>query len=183
MALLNEIHVFGNPTSVLYRADIVRKRHAFFPHTRPHADSSACFTSLSECDLGFIHEVLTVERVHEERESSDVEFLDAGSLAMLETLLYYGPTYLSESEMNERLPAVEATYYRCVARGLLKLRGRRYLRFHAAAMQRMGLRLDNRRLARNALDLLVTKILNPITAPHKLRKPTSPDSAQGTASS
>lgn len=183
MALLNDIHVFGNPTSVLYRADLVRTGHAFFPHTRPHADSSACFASLRNCDFGFIHEVLTVERVHEERESSDVEFLDAGSLAMLETLLDYGPTYLSGSEMNERLPAVQSTYYHCIARGMLKFKGQRYHRFHADAMQRMGLRLENRRIVRSALDLLVSEILNPITALRKRRKPSSTHSAQGTTSS
>jgi glycosyltransferase involved in cell wall biosynthesis len=159
LALINEIHVFGTPTSVLYRSDLVRRVHSFFPHTRPHADSSACFASLSDCDLGFIHEVLSVERVHDNRLSSDVEFFDAGNLALLESLLDYGPTYLSEAEMNERLSAVEAKYYRCVARGLLKLKGRRYLRFHDAAMQQLSMRLDNRRIVWSALGLLMTKLL------------------------
>ncbi len=177
MALLDAIPVLGNPTSVLYRADLVRRAHPFFPHTRPHADTSACLASLSDCDLGFIHEVLTVERVHKARVSSDVEFLDGGDLAMLESLLDYGPTYLSESEMDERLQAVEASYYRCVARGLLKLKGRRYLRFHNAGMQRLGLRFDNRRIARSALDLLVTKMLDPLTALRKFRKAARSSSA------
>jgi len=183
LSLLDEIHVFGTPTSILYRSDLVRRDPSFYPHIRPHADTSACFASLSSCDFGFIHEVLTVERVHEARVSSDVEFLDAGSLAMLETILTYGPTYLSESEMDKRLEDIEATYYRCVARGLLKLKGRRFLRFHKAEMQRLGLRLDNRRIARGALDLLVTEMLNPITALRKLRVAIASRSAPGSASS
>jgi hypothetical protein len=162
--------VFGNPTSVLYRADLVRRHRAFFPHTRPHADTSACFANLTDCDFGFIHEALTVERVHQERVSSDVEFFDAGMLATLETLLDYGPTYLSEAEMNERLPAVETMYYECVARGLLRLKGMRYLRFHEAGMEQLGLRLDNRRIARSTIDLFLSQLLNPIRALQKVRK-------------
>jgi len=173
MSLLDDIFVFGNPTSVLYRADLVRSVHSFFPHTRPHADTSACFAHLGDCDLGFIHEVLTVERVHEKRVSTDVEFLDGGYLAMLETLLDYGPAYLGESEMNERFPAVEAKYYHSVARGLLKLKGRRYHRFHRLGMQRLGLRLDNRRIALSAFDTLVTEMRNPVTALRKLKKATA----------
>src|SRR5262249_48236866 len=36
MALLQGVHVFGNPTSVLYRSDLVRKTSSFFPHLEPH---------------------------------------------------------------------------------------------------------------------------------------------------
>lgn len=182
-ALLDDVHVFGNPTSVLYRSDLVRKYDSFFPHSRPHADTSACFRSLIDCDLGFIHDVLTVERVHEDRVSSNVDFLDAADLAMLETFLDYGRTYLSEAEISKRLPVIETTYYRCVARGLLKLKGLRYFRYHDTEMRRMGLQLSRRRVARSAFEVLLAAVLNPVGVVRKIRSSFAPESAGGTASS
>src|SRR5260370_24352732 len=34
---------FGDPTSLMYRADIVRKRQEFFPNPSPHATTNPCF--------------------------------------------------------------------------------------------------------------------------------------------
>ena len=41
LGLVKSIHVFGTPTSVLYRADLLRIRTSFFPHPRSYADCSA----------------------------------------------------------------------------------------------------------------------------------------------
>ena len=67
LGLLKGIHVLGTPTSVLYRADLLRMRPSFFPHPRSYADTSACYEALQYCDFGFLHEVLSVERVHSEQ--------------------------------------------------------------------------------------------------------------------
>jgi len=37
---------FGTPTSILYRADVVRRRDEFYPNPSPHSDTSACFECL-----------------------------------------------------------------------------------------------------------------------------------------
>lgn len=168
-ALLNDVNVFGNPTSVLYRADIVRRTSAFFPHSRPHADTSACFANLHDCDFGFIHDVLTVERVHENRVSSSAERLNAGDLALLETLLEYGPIYLSEEELRKRRAEVEALYYETVARGLLRLGGREYFEYHDAGLRRLGLRLEKSRIATAVFRKVASESLRPLTALRKVK--------------
>jgi glycosyltransferase involved in cell wall biosynthesis len=172
LGLLHNLNVFGNPTSVLYRADLVRRTASFFPHNRPHADTSACYAHLHDCDFGFIHEVLTVERVHEARESSRVEFLDPGIPELLETLIDYGPRYLSASELAVRRVQVEARYYQVLARGVLKLRGRRYLEFHASQLRRLGLRLSKARVAMNVLTMVGAELVHPLAALRKFRAAT-----------
>src|SRR4051794_7800570 len=59
MHLLHGVYVFGTPTTLLYRSDLIRRTPSFFPHSEPHADTSACYESLRECDFGFVHEVLS----------------------------------------------------------------------------------------------------------------------------
>ena len=47
---------FGGPTSLLFRSDIVRSRHAFFDVDNFHADTEACFEFLEHFDFGFVHQ-------------------------------------------------------------------------------------------------------------------------------
>ncbi len=61
------LDVFGNPTSSLYRADLIRKSNAFYPNETAEADRSACFLHLQFSDYGFVHQVLSYERLHESR--------------------------------------------------------------------------------------------------------------------
>ncbi len=72
MGLLEGLNVFGNPMSVLYRSDLICGTESFFPHSEPHADTSACYAHLRNCDFGFIHEVLSLRRVHKGQLSTPV---------------------------------------------------------------------------------------------------------------
>jgi len=66
-------YVFGSPTSVLFRSDLVRKRKSFFNGHPFHAqfmDIEACYEVLQSSDFGFVHQVLTFSRTHDESASS-----------------------------------------------------------------------------------------------------------------
>lgn len=60
--LLDKLLLFGSPTSVLYRADLVRTRNPFYLETDMFADFEVCFALLAKSDLGFVHELLTFSR-------------------------------------------------------------------------------------------------------------------------
>ena len=62
---------FGSPTSLLYRADLVRKSDNFYPNRSPHADTSACFAHLKDCDYGFVYQALSYERIHAATQSHE----------------------------------------------------------------------------------------------------------------
>jgi len=171
LGLLREVHVFGNPTSVLYRSELVRKAiAAFFPHSAPHADTSACYAYLRHCDFGFVHEVLSVERVHAGQLTKEVEVLNGGNLAHLEILATYGPVYLSETELALRKHELLATYYRMMGGCVLKMKPRVFWEFHKKGLSRIGLSLDQRRVLVEAMREVVRELRMPVTA---LRKFTS----------
>src|SRR5262245_15255124 len=62
--LLDNQYLIGSPSQLLYRADLVRRMDPFFDETIWHADGHAHFRMLLECDLGFVHQVLTYTRLH-----------------------------------------------------------------------------------------------------------------------
>jgi glycosyltransferase involved in cell wall biosynthesis len=169
LGLLQGIHVFGNPTSVLYRSELIRRTDSFFPHSEPHADTSACYASLRECDFGFIHEVLSFERVHEGQVSSRVRLLGADYCAYLEVLIQYGPFYLSEAELASRREELLAEYYRMLGTGVLKMRGRDFWEFHRRKLSRFGLPFDRMRVLIEAVRELIAEVRNPVTAMRKFR--------------
>jgi glycosyltransferase involved in cell wall biosynthesis len=167
MGLLQDIHVFGNPTSSLYRSDLVRRTASFFPHSEPHADTSACYEFLRDCDYGFIHEVLTVERVHEGQVTNGVERVNGGDLAHIETLIKYGPQYLSETEYVVRSKELLGGYYRLLGGSLLKMKRRDFWDFHVSRLNSFGHALDWRQVWIEAMRELVTELRSPRTALRK----------------
>ena len=50
-------------------------KHAFFPGSAPSADLAACLNCLKESDFGFVHQILSFERIHDEALSAKVREL------------------------------------------------------------------------------------------------------------
>ena len=169
LGLLHGIHVLGTPTSVLYRADLLRARQDFFPHNRSHADTSACYEAFQHCDFGFLHEVLSVERVHSGQWTAAMDALDAGSVAYLEVLVRYGSHYLTPSEFAERKQVVFDGYYRDLGGCVLKLKGSEYWKFHRSRLRELGCQWDWSAIARGTINEIVTEAKDPVTAIRKIR--------------
>ena len=55
LCLLDNLRVFGSPTSLLIRSDIIRSRETFYKESLLHADTEACFDILQDHDFGFVH--------------------------------------------------------------------------------------------------------------------------------
>jgi glycosyltransferase involved in cell wall biosynthesis len=162
--LLNYVHVFGTPTSLLYRSDLIRRTASFFPHSEPHADISACYASLHECDFGFVHEVLYQERVHEGQVSSRVRKLAATYPAFIETLNQYGPLYLTEDELVKRREEVLTWYYVMLGRAALKMPGREFWQFHKRRLAEFGYTLNHRRVLTTVVTKFIENLRSPIAA-------------------
>lgn len=64
-ALLGPPWVTGSPSSLLFRAETVRRLVPLFDGTVWHADTDAAYRLLLESDLGFVHQVLSYTRLHE----------------------------------------------------------------------------------------------------------------------
>jgi glycosyltransferase involved in cell wall biosynthesis len=168
-ALLERTQLFGAPTAFLYRTNLLGGGRPFFPNDRPHSDSSACYEVLDRCDYGVVHEILAVERVHDDQISSDLDNMAAGALAYIEVLLQYGPRYLSENEFRRRCKDVVDQYYRDLGRAVWKLKSGRFWRFQRSRASELGLEINRRRIAKAAAAEALIEARRPVTALRKVR--------------
>jgi glycosyltransferase involved in cell wall biosynthesis len=168
LCLLDRKFLFGAPTAFLYRSDLESPGKPFFPHLRSHADTSVCYEYLREREFGFVHEVLSAERLHPGQWSSEMDALGAGSVAYLEVLMEYGPWYLSEAEFASRREQVLEEYYQGLGRYALRLKNRKFWSFNAARLREIGLKLDWPRVLAAALWKALEEIRHPKTAVRKI---------------
>lgn len=137
--LLGGPYVFGSPSSVLFRCDLVRKRDPFYNESNMHAaDSEACFELLKDCDFGFVHQVLTFSRQREGSLLQSSMELNASAGDLLRELAVYGPSYLAADEQAKRLNTVLSKYYDFLAVNLLHRRGRFFWDYHRGRMKEVG---------------------------------------------
>jgi glycosyltransferase involved in cell wall biosynthesis len=103
-------YLFGAPTQTLFRADLVRARDPFYDESHLQSDTGACYDLLRESDFGFVHQVLTFTRRHNETVTASVR----GKATYLPGRIWlhfkYGPLYLT-SEEYERRVAVWLAFY------------------------------------------------------------------------
>src|SRR5262249_33103263 len=67
LMLRGDLYVFWSPSCLLIRSDLIRDAHgAFYNEAHIYADDEACFEALQRTDFGFVHQVLTYIRAHDE---------------------------------------------------------------------------------------------------------------------
>jgi len=136
-SLLGFPYVFGSPSSTMVRADLVRARQPFYGESRPHGDTEVCYELLEECDLGFVHQVLSFTRRHNQSQVSRLLRLDSFTASQADLLRMYGPRHLSRDEYERRVAAMTASYVRRLGRSPLRLRDPEYRSLHASALGRL----------------------------------------------
>jgi glycosyltransferase involved in cell wall biosynthesis len=151
--LLAELYVFGSPSSLLIRADLIRRHSEFYDTSAFLAlwvDQEACFRILQDCDFGFVHQVLTFTREHSESVTSSPArtWLNGHRVAKLALVIRHGPTYLPPDEYRRLLAAVLGRYYRFLGRSLFRFRNAEFRRYHLSALHHFGYSLDWFRLMR-----------------------------------
>ena len=154
-------NVIGSPTSLLYRADVVRNEKAFFPGPAPNADIAACFRTLQYFDYGYIHQILSFERIHEESVSSGLMGLDPFLVDQIEFLVTYGDTYLTPEEFEKRMEELLAVYYEYLAVGVVNFRNSKFWDYHKNRMHGIGIDLSYSRIAKATIAKLLDLLLNP----------------------
>lgn len=167
-SLINRAHVMPPPTAALYRADLLRTGRPFFPNDQPHSDTSACFAVLDRCDLGVVHEVLAVERVHLGQITSQIDGFAAGNVATLELVLEYGPRYLTADEFATLRRNALKRYFRSLGRGVLKLRGREFWDFQFRRMAELGVQMNRTQVAIGTLMIALSHLARPASAVRKV---------------
>jgi glycosyltransferase involved in cell wall biosynthesis len=159
---------FGTPTSLLYRASLVRQSPEFYPNPSPHSDTSACFACLRDSDFGFVFEVLSYERVHAETQSSASADINRYSSAYLNDLIEYGPFCLAQEELARRMKEEVDDYDRFLAVNIRRMREPGFWEYHQSRRQELGHPIRTSRLVKAGLTHTLRQILNPEQALRKL---------------
>jgi glycosyltransferase involved in cell wall biosynthesis len=168
---------FGSPTSILYRADLVRRSREFYPNPSPHSDTSACFESLRDSDFGFVYQVLSFERVHEETQSSASAGLNRYASAYLNDLIQYGPDCLTAAQLKRRLKEEIDDYDRFLAVNISRWRDKAFWGYHTSRRLELGAPIQPTRLLMAGAGQVLRQLLNPERAVRTLTRRVSGRSA------
>lgn len=166
--LLDSVYVFGTPTTVLYRSDLVRKHKQFYNEASIHADTEVCFELLRDCDFAFVHQVLSFTREREESLSSQAADLHAYFGSMLFILTTYGKDYLTDDELGECLDAQVSEYYKFLGKNILARRGKGFWDYHKRSLMRAGLGFSLGRLAQGFILTVCEALSRPKCSVEKL---------------
>ena len=139
---LGGIRVFGSPSCLLIRSEQIRKRENFYNESNFNADSEACCNVLQDTDFGFVHQVLTYTRNHEDRQTSFVNLYNTTILNNIRNLLTYGPIYLNESEYNICYRNLINQYYSFLGKSLVLKKEKNFWNYHYEKTKDIGVELN-----------------------------------------
>lgn len=137
------LYLFGAPTTVLMRADLVRARQPFYDESLSTAeDLSACWDLLAGSDFGFVHQVLCFVRTENESILSKIRGFDAQELDRWLVVKRHARQFIPPAQLDKFVATAQRHYYRAIARGALHAERHGLLAFHRERLAREGLALD-----------------------------------------
>jgi glycosyltransferase involved in cell wall biosynthesis len=144
---LEDLYVFGSPTQLLLRSDLVLGRSPFYDEADiPFEDAVVIFKLLKQWNFGFVHQVLTFSRRDKGSVMQallDVQCIQAFRLLMLRE---FGSSFLDREEYRAALRRKERAYAQVLVDGVAGLRGRSFWQFHRSMLSRMGYRFASPRV-------------------------------------
>jgi glycosyltransferase involved in cell wall biosynthesis len=143
-------YFYGTPTTLLYRADVVRRHPHFFCEDYLHADLAACFSSLENDDFAFCHEILTFNREREGSLTSTAQLYNRYILEHLSVLREFGPIYLDDAAMKKQIRWTSATLYKHLGQRLCSGLGREFWVTQRKQFATFGQEISGTRLALHA---------------------------------
>ena len=159
--LLHGGSVFGSPTSLMYRADLVRARERFYHETSYFEDSLVCYELLASCRYGFSHQVLTGARTDPQAISAPLIEHNAWLLHELMLVRQFGPRDLTPDEYGARWRELSRRYFRFLGGAALRGRSREFWEYHRAGLAEIGIPLSRLRIAALATGAALDLLLNP----------------------
>lgn len=165
---LKQLYVFGSPSNLLYRSELVRSHDPFYNEGTIHADTETCFALLKTSDLGFVHQVLTFTRLRPSSLRSTSTTMALFWATMLRLLVSYGPDCLTEDELKACVEDHLSAYYRFLGKNLACWRDQEFWEYHKRGLADSGIGYSRIRLAKGAVVELCDALLNPKQTIEKL---------------
>jgi glycosyltransferase involved in cell wall biosynthesis len=152
--------LFGTPTTLMYRADLVAKRRPFYSESSLHEDTELCHEVMAGADLGFVHQVLSFNRVGNSGILTRIETFHWQLLDFYTTLLKCGALSLSDEELAIRVRETRAEYLRMLGESFVLGREPEFWTHHRNGLATVGEKLPSQlalapQIARAALKALL----------------------------
>jgi glycosyltransferase involved in cell wall biosynthesis len=173
--LLGTAYPFGSQSTVMYSAEIIRKRApSFFPENRFFMDVDIAFRILADGDFGFVHQVLTFSRYQPNTVTDTASHFHWWPLLQYLMMEQYGREFLSEEEFRTRYDEVTKELYRGFGEQWLKDRFRgktktEFWKFQRKHLGDIGVEIRPLLLAKGALAAALNLISSPGTFMKKVR--------------
>jgi len=139
--LLEGKFLFGTPTTLMYRGSLAEKRQPFYPEHSLHEDSELCHEVMSVSDLGFVHQVLSFNRVGNSGILTALDTFHWQLLDFYTILRKCGPLSLSPEELATRLRTVRSEYLRLLGESVLLGRESAFWDYHRNGLATVGEKL------------------------------------------
>ncbi len=160
LTLLGQGYFFGSPSTLLIRSDIIRKRVPFYSEDNIHTDFEVCLDILREWDFGFVHQVLSFSRVHDNAHSSFAKRVNTYILEGIKVIEKYGSVYLSDDEYKEIMNKKMKYYYRFLGKSIFKNRKKEFWTFHINGLKEMGKSINILKLFLSFILVIYNKIIS-----------------------
>ncbi len=157
-----KLFLFGSPTTLLFRSDIIRSRNTFYNNKFLHADTEVCYDILQTNDFGFVHQVLSYTRLHDESQTELLSNkLKTNLMEYFGMLKTYGEIYFSPEEYRILLKKNFRLYYTFLARNIFQLRNKEFRDYQIKKLQEMGFVFSFWKFMYFFFLVLAEEILNP----------------------
>jgi glycosyltransferase involved in cell wall biosynthesis len=167
--LLTDCFPLGSPSSVLYRADLVRARKPFYALGRYHEDTEAAYEILLEHDFGFVHQVLSFLRTDNVSIMSAARRFSPDALDHLIVLSNYGARVLPPEEYREKFYWEWRAYMGFLGESVWMRREKEFWKYHRDGLSQTGHALTWRELLPATLHTGVRLFLSPLTTVRQWR--------------
>jgi glycosyltransferase involved in cell wall biosynthesis len=170
--LAGRVFPYGNQSTVMYRADVVRRATPeFFCEPSVFFDTDAALRILATSDFGFVHQVLSYLRIHPSSLTSSRKDYSPIAADSMIALRRHGSTFLDATELHVRLRAIENWFYEGLGRQRLReifmSRDEYYWDYQQRCLAAAGLPLQQLRVWKGAARAVAVSVVTP--ADHRRR--------------
>jgi glycosyltransferase involved in cell wall biosynthesis len=148
---LDKITLFGPPSILLIRSDLIRNRENMYDPNNIHSDHGACLDIFREYDLGFVHEVLTYSRRHNESHTNRLaNKFDTYLIGRIKNLKEYGPYYIGQKKTDQLFVSYMNTYYQKFVKWSIVQCSKDIYDYHINQIKQMGEKIEYSKIAKNS---------------------------------
>ncbi|MBL4903604.1 glycosyltransferase family 2 protein [Desulfocapsa sp. AH-315-G09] len=159
--LLDGPYTFGTPSTLLIRSDIVREKENCYNENHSGADTELCLEILQNNDFGFIHQVLSFTRVHDDSIGSLSQKFNTTKPNFLYSFTKFGPVYLNTGEYEERLSILLKGYYKFLGEQCFYFKGVKFWNYHKESFRNLGFSFSLLRVIKEGVFFVLKTMMNP----------------------